>query len=415
VARSYPGTSLSRLVRKVRRDPLILPFYLPSLILAFFKGMLVPVVPLYARDFSASYGLVGLVLAGEALGTLLSDVPAGVLLRRVGSKRTMLGGLCCTALSTVALFWARSVPEVLVYRLLAGLGLALYSVSRHAYVAQATVVTNRGRAIALFGGIVRIGGFAGPAVGGVVAAALGLRAPFVLVGAGCLAALAIAAIAVRPDPPASTSGASEPASQDTTLLSALRARYRVLVAAGSAQILAQTIRTGLRIVIPLYAADVLGLDVRAIGYILSLSSAADMSLFYPTGLIMDRLGRKVAIVPSFLIQAAGMSLVPLTGSFGSLLAAAVLIGFGNGLGSGTMMTLGADLSPRKARGEFLGVWRLIGDVGFTGGPLVVGEVADLLTLQAATWVMAGTGLLAAAIFLFLVPETLKKYQRLEPG
>ena len=98
---------------------------------------------------------------------------------------------------------------------------------------------------------------------------------------------------------------------------------------------------------------------------------------------MDHLGRKYAILPSFLIQALGMFLLPFTHSFGTLLAAAMLIALGNGIGSGSMMTIGADLAPKESRGEFLGLWRLIGDVGNAGGPIVVGQVADLLTLPMA--------------------------------
>ena len=65
-----------------------------------------------------------------------------------------------------------------------------------------------------------------------------------------------------------------------------------------------------------------------------------------------------------------MALIPLTGSFAALLAATSLIGFGNGLGSGTMLTLGADLAPPKGEGmgAFLGLWRLIGDTGHTSAP-----------------------------------------------
>ena len=91
--------------------------------------------------------------------------------------------------------------------------------------------------------------------------------------------------------------------------------------------------------------------------------------------------------------------------------AASLIGFGNGLGSGTMMTLGADLAPRGARGEFLGIWRLIGDAGFTGGPIIAGAVADLVVLQAAALTVSGAGLIAAIIFALLVPETLQGRRR----
>lgn len=188
----------------------------------------------------------------------------------------------------------------------------------------------------------------------------------------------------------------------------LRARLGVLLAAGVGQMLAQTIRAGRSAIIPLYAADVLGSGVGEIGLIVGLAAAIDMSLFYPAGWIMDHLGRKCAIVPSFFIQALGMLCVPFAASFAGLLAVAALIGFGNGLGSGGMMTLGADLAPAEARSEFWGPWRLIGDGGHTGGPIVVGQVADLLALPQAAWAMCMAGLCAALVFILLLPEPLQK-------
>ena len=83
-----------------------------------------------------------------------------------------------------------------------------------------------------------------------------------------------------------------------------------------------------------------------------------------------------------------------------------MIGLGNGLGSGTMMTLGADLAPAEARGEFLGLWRFIGDIGNAGGPMVVGHIADLAGLATAPLIVAGIGLAGAGILGGLVPETL---------
>jgi MFS family permease len=190
------------------------------------------------------------------------------------------------------------------------------------------------------------------------------------------------------------------------LILTLRAHRRILAVAGAGQVFALVIRTGTGVIIPLYAAEVLGLEVGQIGLIVSLASAMDLVLFYPAGLVMDRWGRKYAIVPSFLIQAGGMALLPFTGSPIGLLLAAGLISFGNGLGSGSMLTVGSDLAPAESRGEFLGLWSLIGDIGITGGPLAIGGIAGALSLGAAAWVIAGSGLGAALIFAFLVPETL---------
>ncbi|MEL6149629.1 MAG: MFS transporter, partial [Chloroflexota bacterium] len=129
-----------------------------------------------------------------------------------------------------------------------------------------------------------------------------------------------------------------------------------------------------------------------------------------SGILMDRFGRKWAIVPAFVVQATGVLLIPFTGSALALAAVAALIGTGNATSSGTMMTLGGDFAPPETRGEFLGVWRFIGDVGATSAPLIVGAVAQALVLQASVFTIAGFGYGTALWFALLVPETLRKAQ-----
>jgi len=164
-------------------SPIALPVYAPTLILAFAAGVLIPVLPLYVQSFQASYSLVGLVLASAGFGSLMGDVPAGVLFGRLGPRRSMVAGIGVLTLSTLAMSWARSTPELIVYGFVSGLGMAVWSVARHAYLTAVPPTHRRGRAIAIFGGIVRIGSFVGPLVGGTIAAADGYRAAFVLFGA----------------------------------------------------------------------------------------------------------------------------------------------------------------------------------------------------------------------------------------
>jgi MFS family permease len=383
-----------------------LSLYVPTLILSFAAGMLIPVMPLYARSFEISYALVGVVLAAQGIGNLLTDIPAGILLGRLGHRWTMVLGVGTLGLAMLAMSWARSPFELVVYGLVAGVGNAMWNISRHAYMTSWITLQQRGRATATFGGINRIGMFAGPAVGGAVGAAFGLRAPFVVYGLVALVALILAAIFVEDtDEPVQRRGGLRGHSRHLALV--VRTHFRTYSTAGVGQLFAAMIRTGRQSLIPLYAADVVGLNLSQIGWIVTLSAAIDMAMFYPAGLIMDRYGRKYASVPSFAIQGLGMALVPLTATFGGLLLATLVIGFGNGIGSGTMLTLGSDLAPKDgSMGEFLGVWRLIGDVGSTGAPIVVGGVADLVGLAMATLVMAGVGFTAATIFAVFVPETL---------
>ena len=390
---------------RVSERTLFLSVYLPSAIMAVCNGLLIPILPLYARSFEASYGLVGVVLAAAGLGTLGNDIPAGLLVRRIGHKKVMLLGGVCIIIGVLALTWAQSLVEVVVYRLLTGAGMALWGISRHAYIAEVIQVSRRGRFIAVLGGIGRIGMFLGPALGGVVAKTFGLRAPFLVYAALGVAGMMVV-IAWVVDERDERGKRNREA--DHSFWDVLGAHWRVLLTAGSGQLLGQTVRSARHIIIPLYAADIIGLDVQAVGLIISLSSAVDMMMFYPAGLLMDRLGRKFAYVPSFTMQALGMMLIPATGSFWGLAMVATFIGLANGLGSGTMMTLGTDLAPEKARGEFLGLWRFIGDGGSVASPVVIGSVAGLLGLVHAPLFTAAMGLGGAGVLFFFVPETLQK-------
>ncbi|MDQ7035858.1 MAG: MFS transporter [Anaerolineae bacterium] len=188
----------------------------------------------------------------------------------------------------------------------------------------------------------------------------------------------------------------------------IRDQKAVFATAGMGQILVQLTREGWRVLIPLYAANVLNLDVQTIGYIIGAGSAMDMLVFYISGVVMDRFGRKWSIVPPFILQGIGTALILLTHSAMPLALVSAFIGLANGLSSGTMMTIGSDFSPPEFRGEFLSLWRLIGDTGHVGAPIIIGAVAQVLVLQMSVLAVAGSGFGAALLFAFLVPETLKR-------
>ena len=158
----------------------MLPIYIPSVLLAFGQGVLIPILPLYVNSFDVSYGLIGLVLASSGFGTLIGNIPAGMLLSRISQRSVMVISVATIAFSLLAMSWAQSVYELILYGLLNGLGTALWNISRYLYITNAVVTEERGRAIASFGGVTRIGIFIGPFIGGWIANLYGLRSPFVL-------------------------------------------------------------------------------------------------------------------------------------------------------------------------------------------------------------------------------------------
>jgi MFS family permease len=145
-----------------------------------------------------------------------------------------------------------------------------------------------------------------------------------------------------------------------------------------------------------------------VSLIFGASSAIEMVLFYPVGMLMDRRGRKWAVIPCLLLLSASIGLVPLTTGFTGLLLVGLFLGFANGLGSGINMTLGSDLSPALGRSQFLGLWRMVTDLGSAGGPLLVAVVTSLASLGAAPVAVALIGLVGTGVMWKAVPETLTR-------
>src|SRR5919201_4685428 len=183
------------------RFRLFLPVYLPTFLLAFGQCMLGPTQPLYALTFNDSFALASLVVSAAGIGTVLADVPSGVLLDRIGRRRSMMIGTVSIALCTVGLALATSYWLLLAFRLIAGVGTALWNISRMAYLAESTAPQARGRAISTFGGISRFGTFAGPAARGLLGTFFGLQAPFYRTAALAFAAAMVSFFYIRESGP----------------------------------------------------------------------------------------------------------------------------------------------------------------------------------------------------------------------
>jgi MFS family permease len=384
---------------------LLMQVYAPTALLSFGSGLLLPILPLYAKESGGSFGLAGLIVSAAWIGTMLSDLPSGLLLTRFGFRRSMIFGSLLFGFATIGLGLVHATLALIILQLIGGVGTAFWGVSRHAFIATAVPPDTRGRAISIFGGINRLGTFTGPFVGGYVAQFFGLADALIVAGVVALGAVVIAVFFIQ-DPVIPTNVKPKGHSFNLAVVrEVVSYNRRDVIAAGAANIFGQMIRSGRQIAIPLYAAYAVGLDPAHVGTVVSVSALVDVSLFIPAGYVMDRFGRKAAAVPSFAILALGMALVPFTHSYLQLLADGLILGLGNGIGAGTMMTLGADLAPSHLTGEFIGFWRLIGDSGRAASPLIVGAVADAAGIVFTSGAIAGLGVIAALMLAIFVRET----------
>ena len=138
--------------------------------------------------------------------------------------------------------------------------------------------------------------------------------------------------------------------------------------------------------------------------IFGISGTVDMLLFYPAGKVMDRFGRAFVALPSMLVLGISLALLPLAQSATALLVVGLVMGVGNGMSAGLVMTLGADLAPPGQRPVFLGVWRVFSDSGNGVGPFVIAGVTAMATLGVGIVAMGIVGVLGAGWLGFWIPR-----------
>ncbi len=385
---------------------LVWTVYAPSFLLSLGQGLLIPVLPGFAKqEMAATIGLVGLVIAARYIGTMVFDVPAGFLVTRFGLRKTMIAGVILFGIAAVWAGLSPSFTSLMAARLLAGASFALWGISRHAFIATAVPIDVRGRALSLFGGISRIATIMGPLAGGLLAEFVGIRVPFFAQAAVALMTLIMVLATTRDIVEPERSGRRRNVFAE---LGGVVKRHRHdFATAGVAAVALQFLRAGREFLIPVWGGE-LGLGEAKIGYIATASFAIDSMLFPFVGYSMDRWGRKSTGLPAFIVLALAIALIPLTGSFGALMAVGLIAGFGNGLSSGFVLIMGTDLSPKKNPGEFLGVWRLIADTGGAGGPIAIGGIAQIVTLGVASVATAGVGVVGALMLIFVVKETMTR-------
>ncbi|MDI5961743.1 MFS transporter [Streptomyces sp. SL13] len=388
----------SRPMSLLRMAPAV---FLPALVFETGMGALAPVLALSGRALGASVGTAGLVLALLGVGQILGDVPAGALAARVGDRRAMLMAAAVAVLTLCGCALARNVGELGIAVTATGATNAVFVLARQAYLTEAAPKELRARALSTLGGMSRVGSFVGPFIGAAVLSTHPVHDIYWLAVAFTLAAALV--VALVPDVTDPLTGRTAGTAAPAPVRAVVRDHRTVFLTLGVAVLLVGSVRAARQTVLPLWA-EHLGFTPATTSVVFGIAGLVDTLTFYPSGQVMDRLGRLWIAVPSMLVLGLTMVSLPLTRTLGELTVVAMVMGFGNGIGSGILMTLGADVAPPASRSQFLGVWRLCADSGSAGGPLVVSAAAGLGSLAAGISTMGVVGVLAAGALLRWAPR-----------
>ena len=367
-------------------------------------GAVVPVLPLYASSFGVSPAAIGLTVAVYGLARFLLAVPAGRSADRLGRRGTLALGGAATVLGNVACALAPSYELFLGARFVAGAGAALTLTASQIVLADITVPAERGRAMGLYSGVFAFAVGAGPFPGGILAEHFGLQTPFLAYAAlgGVVAVLAW----LRMPETGHGSGHLEtklpPFGQQIRLLGSNPAFLLISLISFAAAVA----RTGaLFSVVPLLVRDRLQLAPDQIGLGLSLVSLGALVLAYPSGVLVDRLGRKSVIAPSTLISALATVMFALAPTFAWYLLACAVWSIALGISAAAPSAYAADTAPPGMNAAVMSTYRMLSDAGYVIGPVALGVISDVSGAPAALAVAGGLLGISALLFARFAPET----------
>lgn len=396
--------------------------YLPTILFALGEGAVIPLIPVLAASMGADVAGAALVASALVVGQLCGNLPAGWAVGRIGERFTMvIAGIVALA-SGAGMMFAPSLAVLAASVFVLGLCAAAFGLARHAFMTTRVPLPFRARSLSLLGGSFRLGIFIGPFVAAGLLQLFGSEVAAIWFFIACLVVMVVLVL-FGPDPektipPVRSSerfvedsgeavSGSIPTIERAGIFQTMWRQRGLLSRLGLAAASLSAVRSARQVVLPLWGLS-LGLDASTIALVVGVSGVIDFALFYASGQVMDRFGRLWAAMPAMLLMGAGFLALAFTHDsdaavlwFGMF---AAVLGVGNGLSSGILLTLGADVAPKREPAAFLGSWRTLTDAGGAVAPLLVSAITAVSTLSVAAGAIGVVGILGAAAFLRWIPR-----------
>lgn len=384
-------------------------------------AMIIPTIPVLARQFEVSAGGAAQIITAFAIGKFFGTVIAGILLDRMGTRIALVGGPLVGGAASLCVVWAPWFLLILLLALIMGAADSLWATAREVAGIDLAHRRQRGRVISGLHGVYTMGAAFSPYVGGWLTENFDFGAAFV--GYSGATALAVSLGFVVPDvgapaiahkPEAEVKGWSLAAIRRR--LFALRELYREIqptlrptyCALVFATLANQSQRVIVQSMLPLYAAYYMHLSPTQVGMLFTISGLIVFVMIIPAGFLMDRVGRKWCTVPSTGIPALVFLLIPVTQSFLHLAILTGIAGLAQGLSLGSLATSTYDVVPAHVRGRLQALRRTIAELGSGVAPLIGGYAANVFNPGIPFLIYAPLLLLSATLLATVGKETLER-------
>jgi len=365
-------------------------------------GIVVPLLPIYARNLGASGLYVGLIFGAFSISRTFFLPYFGRLSDLKGRKPVIVPGFLAYALISVAFIFSDDINTLIVIRFFHGIASAMLMPVIQAYIGDITPSGREGTTMGLFNMSLFLGLSLGPLIGGVIKDSFSLQASFICMGSLALIGFFLS-LALLPPSSSERGIRNRDASfswktllYDRNLVGLFLFRFAYVVCVG--------IMWGF---IPLFADTEFAASSSLIGVLIMLGIFISGLIHVPMGYVADKISKKLMVVVGGLIVSYAILSFEWAGQVQDLVMASVFFGLGGGIAMPALMAMAVlKGSNANAMGSVMALMTVAHSLGMLSGALLGGMMMDFFQLR---WAFPlGAVIMIICIGFFLVSTNPQK-------
>ena len=366
--------------------------------------MVSPLLPVFAEEMGASGIWLGFAFSGFAISQVPLMPMVGRLSDRFNKKVFIWLGLLIYAVAAVGYFWSPSYHELVLFRILSGVGAAMVVPIAFSYVGELAPYGHEGRYMALFN-IAMIAGFGiGPVLGGIIHDSLSTDATFISMGILSILGFFIILLFLprKISSPIAThdSGVTESRESSSSLASMIR--DKTVQGIVTLQLAFGLLFGTVLAFIGIWMTTVIGTSIAQVGVMVSARAILNGTLAYPFGWLADRVNRVILASAGMLLVVIGTFAIPWLRSFAPLLGLFVVMGACESMAMPSVTAIAVEKGRSMGMGSVMGIFNMAMSLGLVIGSIAGGVMESSLGIAAVFRFAAALGLAGVIVFNILI-------------
>lgn len=371
--------------RPVLWTPNFILVCLYALIIFISFQMLMPTIPVYVKQLGGSDLMVGLVVGAFTVSALAVRPWIGIGLDRYGRKLIWLIGTAVFVLAVLGYIWALTIPLLMLVRVMHGFGWGAVTTSSATAIADIVPLPRRGEGMGYFGLGATLGMVVGPALGFFIINDHSFNTLFLFSAGLAVVALLIAGGTPLPAVRLNSEGVKPALLEPTALLPSLTMLFITTAYGG---------------IVTFIALFGMQHGILNVGFFFTIYAITVMVIRPGCGLLYDRRGPRVVVIPGMLVLATGVFVLAQAASVLGFAVAAVICGLGMGATHPTLQALAVAKCAPNRRGAASATFSSAFDLGIAIGALALGGVVQILGYQAMYNICGAVVLAGLVVYLF---------------